>query len=103
MEGAVPYRLHTLAHPLEAFLLGFTRSTTCGVLQINGFCISNVLTRTSHDPLIIRSVITFWNPRAILARKPVGPFNLNRGQYLLTQNHGISSLDVHGRTVYKPQ
>lgn len=81
MEGAVPHRLHTLAHPLEALLLGFTRSTTCGVLQINGFGIASVPTGTPHNPLVIRGVITLWYPRAILARKPVGPFNLNRGQY----------------------
>jgi len=81
MEGAVPNRLHTLAHPLEALLLGFTRSTTCGVLQVHGFGITSELTRSPHNSCVIRNVITFRNPWTIWTCKTVGPFNLNRGQY----------------------
>ena len=82
MEGTVPDRLDTLPHPLEALLLSFTRSTACRVFQVHGFGVTNVLPRTPHDPNVIRRVISLWNPRAILARKTVGPFNLNRGQDL---------------------
>jgi hypothetical protein len=82
MEGAVPHRLDTLAHPLEALLLSLTRSTACRVLQVHGFGISNVLTRTPHDPCVIWNVITVRNPWTIWTCKPVGPFNLNRGQDL---------------------
>ena len=82
MEGTVPDRLDTFPHPLEALLLSFTRSTTCRVFQVHGFGVTNVLPRTPHDPNVIRRVISLWNPRAILARKTVGPFNLNRGQDL---------------------
>ena len=81
MEGAVPHRLYTLTHSLESFLFGFTRSTACRVLQIHGFGITSVLTRTPHDPCVIRNVITFWNPWTFWTCKTVGPFNLNRGQY----------------------
>jgi hypothetical protein len=101
MEGAVPYRLHSFSHTLETFLLGLARSTTSGVLQINGFGITGVLTSTPHDPLVIRNVITFWNPWTFWTCKTVGPFNLNRGQYLLTPIHGIYVLDFHGRIVDK--
>jgi len=82
MKGTVPDRLDTLAHPLEAFLLGFTRSTTCRVFQVHGFGVTNVLPRTPHDPDVIRSVITLWNPWTFRTCKTVGPFNLNRGQDL---------------------
>lgn len=81
MEGAVSHRLYTLTHSLESFLLGLTRSTACRVLQIHGFGITSVLTRTSHDPCVIWNVITFRNPWTIWTCKTVGPFNLNRGQY----------------------
>lgn len=82
MKRAVPDRLYTLAHPLEAFLLGFTRSTACRVLDVHGFGVTNVLSRTPHDPYIIWSIISLRNPWTIWTCKTVGPFNLNRGQDL---------------------
>ena len=82
MKRAVPHRLDTFAHPLEAFLLGFTRSTTSRVLDVNGFGVANVLSRTPHDPHVIWSIISLRNPWTIWTCKTVGPFNLNRGQDL---------------------
>lgn len=82
MKRAVPHRLYSLAHPLEAFLLSFTRSTACRVLDVHGFGVANVLSRTPHDPYIIRSIISLRNPWTIWTCKTVGPFNLNRGQDL---------------------
>ena len=82
MKRAVPHRLYSLAHPLEAFLLCFTRSTACRVLDVHGFGVTNVLSRTSHDPYIIWSIISLRNPWTISTCKTVGPFNLNRGQDL---------------------
>jgi hypothetical protein len=82
MKRAVPDRLYSLAHPLEAFLLGFTRSTACRVLDVHGFGVTNVLARTPHDPYIIWSIISLRNPWTIWTCKTVGPFNLNRGQDL---------------------
>ena len=82
MKRAVPHRLYSLAHPLEAFLLGFTRSTACRVLDVYGFGVTNVLSRTPHDSYIIWSIISLRNPWTIWTCKTVGPFNLNRGQDL---------------------
>lgn len=82
MKGTVPYRLDTLAHPLEALLLGFTRSTAYRVFHIDGFGVTNVLSRTPHDPYVIWSIISLRNPWTIWTCKTVGPFNLNRGQDL---------------------
>ena len=82
MKRAVPHRLYSLAHPLEAFLLCFTRSTACRVLDVHGFGVTNVLSRTPHDPYIIWSIISLRNPWTIWTCKTVGPFNLNRGQDL---------------------
>ena len=82
MKRAVPHRLYSLTHPLEAFLLRFARSTACRVLDVHGFGVTNVLSRTSHDPYIIWSFISLRNPWTIWTCKTVGPFNLNRGQDL---------------------
>ena len=82
MKRAVPDRLYTLAHPLEAFLLRLTRSTACRVLDVHGFGVTNVLSRTPHDPYIIWSIISLRNPWTFWTCKTVGPFNLNRGQDL---------------------
>ena len=82
MKRAVPDRLYTLTHPLEALLLRLTRSTACRVLDVYGFGVTNVLSRTPHDPYVIWSIISLRNPWTIWTCKTVGPFNLNRGQDL---------------------